>query len=155
MVADPLEQVLRLVAEGRLTADEAGPILAALDDREAPPGARKSAGARSGLPGDETVNPPPHFNPPHFNPPPGDPQPGTGRFPDGRSASVLRIEVRDHGRPVVNLRLPIAAGRFALDSVPGLSGDQVDRLREALRSGAKGPLLEVDDNGDGVRITLE
>ena len=31
MAADPLDQVLRLVAEGRLTADEAAPILAALD----------------------------------------------------------------------------------------------------------------------------
>ena len=28
---DPLQQVLRLVAEGRLTAEEAGPILDALD----------------------------------------------------------------------------------------------------------------------------
>ncbi len=30
-MTDALEQVLRLVAEGRLTAEEAGPILAALD----------------------------------------------------------------------------------------------------------------------------
>jgi hypothetical protein len=56
---------------------------------------------------------------------------------------------------VVNLRLPIAAGRFALDSVPGLSGDQVNRVRDALRSGARGTLLEVDDHGGGVRIVLE
>ena len=28
---DPLDQVLRLVADGRLTAEEAAPILAALD----------------------------------------------------------------------------------------------------------------------------
>ena len=33
MAADPLDEVLRLVAEGRLTADEAAPILAALDER--------------------------------------------------------------------------------------------------------------------------
>jgi hypothetical protein len=141
---DPLEQVLRLVAEGRLTAEEAGPILAALDDRGAPQAAPQGT-PRGPVPsGDDGVNPSA-----------GAPQPGLGVFPEGRGASVLRIEVRDQGRRVVNLRLPIAAGRFALDSVPGLSGDQVDRVREALRSGATGSLLEVDDGGDGVRISLE
>lgn len=128
MAADPLEQVLRLVAEGRLTAEEAAPILAALDARDAPGAAPGEPRSRSGPAGDDDAT---------------------------RGASVLRIEVRDHGRQVVNLRLPIAAGRFALDSVPGLSGDQVDRVREALRSGRTGPLLEVDDHGDGVRISLE
>ena len=44
MAADPLDQVLRLVAEGRLTADEAAPILAALDERPAP----AAAGAPGG-----------------------------------------------------------------------------------------------------------
>jgi hypothetical protein len=33
---DPVDQVLQLVASGRLTADEAGPILDALDARQAP-----------------------------------------------------------------------------------------------------------------------
>ena len=138
MGADPLEQVLRLVADGRLTAEEAGPILAALDNQPADRPLRRE--------------PPGGFG---FNPPPDTPPPGMDGFPTGRGASVLRIEVRDHGRRVVNLRLPIAAGRFALDSVPGLSGDQVGRVREALRSGATGTLLEVDDHGDGVRISLE
>ena len=138
MASDPLEQVLRLVAEGRLTAEEAGPIIAALDDQpiSRPP----------------RPEPPGGFGP---NPPPDTRPPGRGGAADDRGASTLRIEVRDHGRLVVNLRLPIAAGRFALDSVPGLSGDQVIRVREALRSGAKGTLLEVDDGGDGVRIVLE
>ena len=135
---DPLEQVLRLVAEGRLTAEEAGPIIAALDDRPADRPSRPE--------------PPGGFGP---NPPPDTPPPGPDGFAGGRGASTLRIEVRDHGRLVVNLRLPIAAGRFALDSVPGLSGDQVTRVRDALRSGARGTLLEVDDHGDGVRILLE
>jgi len=137
-VQDPLEQVLRLVADGRLTAEEAGPIIAALDERPATRPPRRE--------------PPGGFGP---NPPPDTRPPGPDGFADGRGASTLRIEVRDHGRLMVNLRLPIAAGRFALDSVPGLSGDQVIRVREALRSGARGTLLEVDDHGDGVRIVLE
>ena len=125
MSADPLEQVLRLVSEGKLTADEAAPILAALDDRKAAQAAQPASDRGAGT--DSTRGGP----------------------------SALRIEVKDGGRTVVNLRLPISIGRFALDRVPGLSGDQVDRVREALNSGQLGPVLTVDDNGSGVRIVLE
>lgn len=126
MADDALETVLRLVAEGRLTADEAGPILAALDaeGRGAPAGEAPAA-------------------------PPAE-SPGGDR--PGRS---LRIEVRDGARSVVNLRLPLALGSYALDRVPGLSGDQVERVRTALTSGLTGPVLVVDDGDSGVRITIE
>ena len=141
MASDPLEQVLRLVAEGRLTAAEAGPIIAALDDQ---PVGRPSRPPRP--------EPPAGFGP---NPPPDPTPPGRGGFADDRGASTLRIEVREQGRLLVSLRLPIAAGRFAFDWFLGLSGDQVTRVRDALRSGARGTLLEVDDHGGGVRIVLE
>jgi hypothetical protein len=144
MAADPLEQVLRLVSEGRLTADEAAPILAALDAVDEAratvdgirAGAAESIAEFSRRPGDSSVSGPT-----------SDARPGP--------ASSLRIEVRDAGRSVVNLRLPLAVGRFALDRVPGLSGDQVARVREAMNSGFKGPVLVVDDDGDGVRISIE
>jgi hypothetical protein len=123
MAGDPLDQVLRLVAEGRLSVDEAAPILAALDQRPA-------GGAR----------------------PAPDPAKPTGGAEAGRS---LRVEVREGGRTVVNLRLPLALGRYAIDRIPGLSADQVARLREALGSGMTGPVLLVDDEGDGVRIEIE
>jgi hypothetical protein len=129
MAADPLDQVLRLVAEGRLTADEAAPILAALDGR--PAGEGRPAGApRTG--------------------PAAEPPSGTA---DG--ARSLRVEVREAGRTVVNLRLPLALGRYAIDRIPGLSADQVARLREALSSGMTGPVLVVDDESDSVRIEIE
>ena len=126
MAADPLDQVLRLVAEGRLTAEEAAPILAALDEQ-----ASSRPTADHGTRGSE---PPGGFG---FDTPPGPagwPGPTIPPGP-GRSSSTLRIEVRDAGRNVVNLRLPLAVGRFALDRVPGLSNDQVDRVREAMSSG--------------------
>jgi SHOCT-like domain len=145
MADDPLDQVLRLVAEGRLTADEAAPILAALD-QTAPSAAGdgRSAGTTgaTGAAGGEA-------------PTGSGAEPGaTGRPETGRATS-LRIEVNEAGRSVVNLRLPIAVGRFALDRVPGLSSDQIERVREALRSGLNGPVLEVDDGRDTVRIVLE
>jgi hypothetical protein len=151
MGVDPLDEVLRLVSEGRLTAEEAAPILAALDDRagfatgdtpdETPP---PSSGPGSEPPGGFGANPPPSFAP-------GD----ASRAERGGGPSILRIEVTDAGRQVVNLRLPIAVGKFALDRIPGLPAEQVSRVREALRSGYRGSVLEVDDDGDGVRIVLE
>jgi hypothetical protein len=133
---DPLDTLLRLVAEGRLTADEAARLIDALQgpaaraglDGEAP-----SAGtAREGLSTDAGSR-------------------GQGR------PTMLRIEVSEAGRRVVNLRVPLSLGRMALDHVPGLSTDNITRIREALAQGMTGSLLVVDegDAGDGVRIILE
>ena len=138
MTVDPLEEVLRLVDSGVLSAEEAAPILAALDDQAA-----KAPGA-PGPNDDGPSTPPGGFG---FNPPPG--------FPAGDGPRSLRIEVTDGGRRVVNVRLPIAVGKLALDRIPGLPADQVTRVREALRTGYRGAILEVDDEGDGVRIVLE
>ncbi len=159
MTADPLGELLRLVSEGRLSAEEAAPILAALDERgpDAP-----TTGAEASGPGPRKDAPGPGSEPPGgfgFNAPPGSPPPGSQAGPGAgeRSGSPrsLRIEVMDNGKRVVNLRLPIAVGRLALDRIPGLPADQVTRVRDALASGYRGSILEVDDEGDGVRIVLE
>jgi hypothetical protein len=122
-----VDTVLRLVAEGRLTADEAGPILDALDAEQ-----------RS----TETDADQPQA------------APSSSRADGGPTA--LRIEVREGQRQVVNLRVPLALGRFAMDRVPGLAGEHAGRIREALRHGVRGPIVEVDEgNGSGVRIVLE
>jgi len=154
MSADPLEQLLRLVSEGRISAAEAAPILSALDERPGAAGAGTRTGAApghpgaSGAPGDGDLGQDTGPAGPGFDGPPP---------LDGPSiaASALRLEVRENGRQVVNLRLPIAIGRLALDRVPGLSGEQVERVREALGSGMRGPILQVEDGDSGVRIVLE
>ncbi|MBI2780518.1 MAG: hypothetical protein HYX55_01820 [Chloroflexi bacterium] len=144
-MTDPLERVLKLVAEGRLTADEAAPILEALDRNpqpKAPPAAPTGPG-------------------PAFRPGPAmEPGPGSGVGPgngEGRSAArYARIEVSENGRRVVNLRIPMSLGRFALARVPGLSKEQIAEVEDAVTSGAHGPILDVQDpDGDGVRIVLE
>jgi hypothetical protein len=144
MAADPLDQVLRLVAEGRLSADEAAPILAALDEPSAGASGRRDRADDSGSRGSAGEGASPGSAP----------DDAFGTEVSGAPTS-LRIEVRDNGRNVVNLRLPIAVGRFALDRVPGLSGEQVDRVREAMNTGFRGPVLVVDDGDNGVRIVLE
>lgn len=130
MPDDALERVLRLVAEGRLTADEAGPILDALDDRDGP--ARGAAGA--GAVGVDDA---------------------AGEATNRNPAKTLRVEVTDGGRTVINLRIPLSLGRAALNQVPGISDATSDRIREAIAAGIKGPIVDVDDGDDGVRISLE
>ena len=132
MPDDALEQVLALVASGRLTAAEAGPILDALGTRADPADAPTTR---------TTARPAP--------------EPATKPLTGTVQARAIRIEVSDKGRKVVNLRVPVALGRAALDRIPGLTDTVTDRLREALASGITGPILDVDDDGDGVRIVIE
>ena len=122
MSIDPVAKVLELVAAGRLTAEEAAPILDALDDRAEP--------GRSG------TNPP--------------------SAPDDARARYARVEVVESGRKAVDLRIPLSLGRMAVGSIPGLSREHLAHIEEAITTGMKGPILNVqDDDGDGVRIVIE
>jgi hypothetical protein len=74
----------------------------------------------------------------------------------GRRGRQLRIRVTEHGRQVVNLRIPIPFIDAALRAVPGIGGEQRDRIREAVAAGTFGPIIDVEDpDGDGVLISLE
>lgn len=154
-MSEAFERVLQLVAEGKLTAEEAAPILEALE--------RKPKGSNAG-------GPPPGAPGPTF--PPGfpfapEPPPARGFAADlgaapggsgdpGQKPRFARVEVRERGRRVVDLRIPISLGRFALSRVPGLSSQQISEVEEAVASGGHGPILDVQDpDGDGVRIILE
>ena len=135
---DPLDDVLRLVAEGRLSPEEAGPIvdaLAAARDaardaaRAAGPGAGRDAQPDAGRPGRPSA-------------PPGPPR-------------RLRVQVRDGGRTAVDLQLPGVLAELA-GTVPGIPAAYADRVREAIRTGLRGPIIDVtDDDGSGVTITLD
>jgi len=123
MTDDTVRRVLRLVGEGHLSPEEAGPILDALADRSPGPSGGSDPGASS----------------------PGADAP----------ARALRIEVREAGRTVVNLRVPLALGRAAISRVPGISDLTSERIREAIAAGIKGAIVEVEDEGGGVRISIE
>ena len=119
-----IDRVLRLVADGRLTAEEAGPILDALDGTSE---AAEETAAHQDRPGQ----------------------------PAGAPARALRVEVTEAGRTVINLRIPLSLGRAAISQVPGISEATSDRIREAVAAGIKGSIVEVDEGGDGVRISIE
>jgi hypothetical protein len=132
-----LEAILRLVAEGRLTAEEAAPILDALEARGLEPDKVPSPPAAPGAPRPEPPNPPRPF------------------ASDDTPARAIRIEVTEAGRPVINLRVPLSLGRSAINQVPGISEATSERIREAIEAGIKGPIVDIDEDGDGVRISLE
>ena len=139
-MADAMERVLRLVAEGRLSPEDAAPILDALSAREGSAGSSTVGGVGSGDEGTAE---------PHATS-------AAASGADRTGPRVARIMVMDGGRRVVDLRVPASLGRFALGKVPGLSAEQVSELQDAISAGRTGPLLEVEDpDGDGVRIVLE
>ena len=121
---DPVDEVLRMVAEGRLTAEQAAPILDALEGADDP----TASGQAAEFPRD-------------------------GAAPAPRYA---RIEVLDRGRTAVNLRVPLSLGRMAMAAIPGLSGTLADQINEAVDRRVAGSVVDVlDEDGDGVRVTLE
>lgn len=76
--------------------------------------------------------------------------------PGTRPQRNVRLQVTERGRAMVDLRIPIGLAGLAGAVVPGLSGPQAERIRDALRTGRVGPVLEVvDEHGDGVVISTE
>jgi hypothetical protein len=131
MPDEALEAVLRLLAEGRLTADEAGPILDALDAKTASRGGTADPNGKAA------------------------PEAEAAAKGDDSPARILRVQVTERGRTVINLRIPLSLGRAAISQVPGISEATSDRIRDSIEAGIKGSILEVDDAGDGVRISIE
>jgi ribosomal protein S18 acetylase RimI-like enzyme len=125
-VSDELDVLLRLVSEGRLSAEDAAPIVAALQDKSRLDGRTSTDDKRR-----------------------------VGSAQEALSGRKLRIFVAENGHAVVDMSIPLGAAGFAIDQVPGLSPDHRNRIVEAIQSGRTGPILEVSDHGDEVRLTIE
>ena len=124
-----LATVLRLVSEGRLTPEEAAPIVEALGRAEGA-GDREPRPA-SGAAGHQAAE-------------------GTTR---GRR---MRIRVSDGGRSVVDVRVPLAFAAMAARMVPGIPESYAELIRQAVESDEVGPIVDTeDDRGDAVLITIE
>ena len=117
-----VDKILKLVAEGVLTPDEADEILSAMAGPDPQPS--------------EAANEPPAT------------KTGADRH--------LRIEVSEGGRKVVNLRVPMNIAGWASSFLPGLSDVHANRIRGAMASGERGPLLDINgDDGSRVLIVSE
>jgi hypothetical protein len=137
-----LEALLSLVSEGRITAEEAAPIVAALEEKARADAAKGGATAGgTGTAGRRDAG--------------SEPGRRSGPAQELLTDRRLRVYVAEDGRQVINISIPLAAAGYAVDQVPGLSPDHRSRIVEAIQKGLTGPILEVRDAGDEVRIAIE
>lgn len=129
---DELATVLRLVAEGKLSPDDAAPIIEALTAHRP-----RGSGLDSEQPNAAST---------------GDTGPGVA---DGRRRRV-RIQVKERGRRVVDVRVPLTFAAMAARMVPGIPDSYAALIEQAVEGDNVGSIVDVEDeSGDGVLITME
>ncbi len=123
-------RVLRMIAEGKISAEEGARLLKALEKSSKKPGRR--------------------------------PSPGPSPAVDENGGRWMRLRVSDtgSGRTKVNMTLPLGLVSMGLQVgarfVPEVNNLDVQQVRDALRSGVPGKILEVmDDDGELVEIFVE
>jgi hypothetical protein len=125
-MSDELSTVLRLVAEGKLSPEEAAPIIDALTAARAPRPTRPER------------------------------EPRQERGPAGGRGRRVRIQVSEGGRRVVDLRVPYSFAAFAARMVPGIPDSYASLIEQAVDSETTGTIVDAEDeNGDGVLISVE
>ncbi|MGZ8563534.1 MAG: SHOCT-like domain-containing protein [Candidatus Limnocylindria bacterium] len=128
-MGDELATVLRLVSEGKLTPEEAAPIIEAL--------------TRQGLPTPDETPGPSTMPGPTF---------GRGATRGRR----VRIQVSERGRRVVDVRVPLAFAAMAATMVPGIPDSYAALIRQAVETDQVGPIVDAEDeDGDAVLISIE
>jgi hypothetical protein len=131
-MSDEVNTVLRLVAEGKLSPEEAAPIIEAL-------GQARDAASRA----TQTL-----ANLPTFDAEGRPLAPGRGRR--------VRIQVNERGRRVVDVRVPLAFAAAAARMVPGIPESYATLIEQAVDSNTAGTIVEAEDEtGDGVVISME
>ena len=128
-MSDEIATVLRLVSEGKLTAEEAAPIIEALS-RPTPPRAADSATASTS---------------------------GGGATKGASRGRRVRIQVTERGRRVVDVRVPLAFAAMAAKMVPGIPESYATLIKQAVETDQVGPIVDIaeDDDGDAVLISIE
>ncbi|HEX2979888.1 MAG TPA: hypothetical protein VHO48_06470 [Anaerolineaceae bacterium] len=121
-------KILRMVQEGKLTAEEAAQLFEALDDTRP----TEKGGGRS-----ET--------------------PGAAGKPGGKWFGV-RVTDTNTGKMRVNMRLPVglvSAGiKMGARFAPEVQGLDPDRLMEAINSGDTGKVVDIFDDKDGEHVEV-
>ena len=126
-MSDEIATVLRLVSEGKLTPEEAAPLIEALG-RPAPP-------------------------PPEA---PAFPIPGPGSPRGAARGRRVRIQVTDSGRKVVDVRVPLAFAAMAARTVPGIPDSYAALIEQAVDTDEIGPIVDAEDeDGNAVLISVE
>ena len=128
-MGDELATVLRLVAEGKLTPEEAAPIIEALT--------RASAGRAP-------------------EPPEASAASGPAASRGATRGRRVRIQVSERGRRVVDVRVPLAFAAMAARMVPGIPDSYAALIERAVETDQVGPLVDAEDeDGDAVLMSIE
>lgn len=131
---DELATVLRLVAEGKLSPDEAAPLIEALGM------AGRGAGSQP-HPGHAATHEERH---------------GAHDEPGRVRGRRVRIQVSERGRRVVDLRVPLAFAAMAARAVPGIPDTYASMIEQAVEGDTSGTIVDTEDEaGDRVLITVE
>jgi hypothetical protein len=131
MSSEERMRILRMVEDGRLTADEALELLSAIDESAPEPAAP-------------------------LEPPAGE-SPGAekGKRPRWFCVRVTDIET---GKRRVNLKLPVGLISLGLKTgkrfSPELEGLDADEVMAFIQSGEPGHLINVEDNQDGEHVEV-
>jgi len=120
-----------MISEGKISAEEGTRLLKAIEKSSKKSGRRPSA-----------------------------PQPATTSSENGGRWMRLRVSDTGSGRTKVNMTLPLGLVSMGLQVgarfVPEVNNLDVQQVRDALRSGVPGKILEVmDDDGELVEIFVE
>jgi len=144
MPSEEGKQVLTLLAEGKIDADQAYRLLRAIGDVE---GREKAAASEAAHP---------HFGPDRPLFPPDAP------IPPGLGRRTLRIRVLSAGKTKVNIAIPLAIARMGKTKIAasGLVREQLAKfgidLDDVLRNIAhSGTIVDVSDGDDRVLIDVE
>jgi len=132
-MSDEMNTVLRLVAEGKLSPEEAAPIIEALGQVGHAADRATRAMAMAG----EVVD-------------------ADGRLLTRGRGRRVRIQVNERGRRVVDVRVPLAFAAAAARMVPGIPESYAALIEQAVDSNTTGTIVEAEDEtGDGVVISME
>jgi hypothetical protein len=131
-------QVLDLLAQGKIDVEQAYRLLRALGD----------------VPGERRQRPPDTAWAPEPPGPPG--------APPGTRGRVLRIRVSEHGKPKVNVAIPLAIARIGKMKLGGSGfvrghlakfGLDLDELLKEVETA--GRIVDINDDEDRVEIFVE
>lgn len=122
-------KVLKMVADGKITAEEATILLEALDEG---PVAAGKAGPAGG--------------------PSGSGQAGQGRY------FRVRVTDSTSGRVRVNVRLPVgvinAGLKLGMKFAPNVEGVDYKEIADMIQAGGIGKIVDVDDDKDGEHVEV-
>ena len=123
-------KILKMVQDGKITADQAADLLKALEGRSAPAG---------GAPGQSVP-------------------PGQAGAPRGGRWFRVRITDTDTGKTRVNVRMPLsvvtAGMKMGMRFSPEVEGMDIQQLAELIQTGETGQIVDVFDEEDGEHVEV-